>query len=109
MEHTLIQQPLPLPEFPPPSDTECLNLNITVPTSQVSEQKLLVYVFIHGGALAMGSNCWPQNDQAAIVRRSAELGLPCIGVGIKYGCVKSPSKHISSNVVKVIERVYSDF
>lgn len=81
-EYALIQQRLPVPDFPPQSDTEGLNLTVTVPEG-FGNKKLPVFVFIHGGALAMGSSSWPQYDHAAFVRRSAELGLPVIGVNIK--------------------------
>lgn len=78
----MIQQHLPLPKFPPDSDTEGLNLSVTVPETGNSKP-LPVFVFIHGGGLATGSGTWPQYDHAAIVRRSAELGKPVIGVNFK--------------------------
>lgn len=81
-EFKLIQHKLPVPEFPPQSDTEGLNLTVTVPDIKTTGQ-LPVFVFIHGGALAMGSSSWPQYDHAAFVRRSVELGKPIIGVNIK--------------------------
>lgn len=81
-EYGLIQQSLTVPDFPPQSDTECLNLTVTVPQGH-GNKALPVFVFIHGGALAMGSSSWPQYDHAAFVRRSAELGKPVIGVNIK--------------------------
>ncbi|OBS15494.1 hypothetical protein FPOA_13685 [Fusarium poae] len=85
LEHGLIQHSLPIPDFPPESDIECLNLSVTVPCDRVrSGKKLPVFVFIHGGGLAFGSGTWPQYDQAKIVRRSVELQLPIIGVVINY-------------------------
>ncbi|KAB5549528.1 Alpha/Beta hydrolase protein [Coniochaeta sp. 2T2.1] len=82
-EYEMIQQRLAVPEFPPQSDTECLNLTVTVPESP-GRKKLPVFVFIHGGGLTTGSGTWPQYDHAAIVRRSVELGKPIIGVNINY-------------------------
>ncbi|EXM14306.1 Carboxylesterase, type B [Fusarium oxysporum f. sp. vasinfectum] len=85
LEHGLIQHSLPIPDFPPESDTECLNLSITVPRDGAKAgKKLPVFVFLHGGALAFGSGTWPQYDQAKIVRRSVELETPIIGVVINY-------------------------
>lgn len=82
-EFALIQQKLPLAEAPPVSDTECLNLKITVLNSHSGGEKLPVLVFVHGGALATGSGNWPQYDCSALVKRSIELGTPFIGVTIK--------------------------
>ena len=82
-EFALIQQKLPVPDFPPMSDTECLNLNITVPNVQSYCKGLPVLVWVHGGALLVGSGTWPQYDFAALVRHSVELGTPFIGVTIK--------------------------
>ncbi|XP_014558628.1 hypothetical protein COCVIDRAFT_14301 [Bipolaris victoriae FI3] len=61
---------LPVPDFPPHSDTECLNLSVTIPNDGArAGKKLPVFVFIHGGGLAFGSGTWPQYDQAKIVGR----------------------------------------
>lgn len=83
LEYNLIQQKLPAPNLPPMSGTECLNLAVTVPESQQSRGKMPVFVFIHGGSLSLGSSSWPQYDLTAIVRRSIDLGMPVVGVGIK--------------------------
>ncbi|KAK5195057.1 hypothetical protein LTR99_002704 [Exophiala xenobiotica] len=83
-EYGLIQRSLPTPQLPPPSDTECLNLNITIPASASARTGLPIVVFIHGGALAMGSANWPQYDFAPLVQRSIKLGKPFIGVSINY-------------------------
>jgi carboxylesterase type B len=40
-------------------------------------------VFIHGGGFAVGSSWYPHYNPAALVRYSAELGKPVIGVTIK--------------------------
>ncbi|EXJ69314.1 uncharacterized protein A1O5_07350 [Cladophialophora psammophila CBS 110553] len=66
------------------SDTECLNLNITVPNVQSHGKGLPVLVWVHGGALLVGSGTWPQYDFAALVRHSVGLGTPFIGVTINY-------------------------
>ena len=88
-EFGLIQQSLSLPskDFAQ-SDVDCLNLNITAPGGTLDEASgLPVFVFIHGGGFYNGSNAWPQYDQAKIVKLSSDLGIPAIGVGIKYGTV----------------------
>ncbi|TVY48173.1 Para-nitrobenzyl esterase [Lachnellula occidentalis] len=83
-EFGLIQKSLPATKFPQ-SDTECLNLNITAPADALRGPSALpVFVFIHGGGYSIGSNAWPQYDQARIVTLSQELGIPVIGVGINY-------------------------
>jgi len=82
-EFGLIQKSLPVTKFSQ-SDTECLNLNITAPADALHAPSALpVFVFIHGGGFSIGSNAWPQYDQARIVTLSKELGIPVIGVGIK--------------------------
>ncbi|EUC44269.1 hypothetical protein COCMIDRAFT_98770 [Bipolaris oryzae ATCC 44560] len=87
-EFSFIQKSLPLPEVPPQSDLEGLNLNITVPTDKSgsidSNLKLPVYVFIHGGGFAVGSGWYPHYDPAAIVKQSAEMKKPIIGITINY-------------------------
>jgi carboxylesterase type B len=69
------------------SELDGLNLNITVPLIQgqlpAPEHKLPVFVWVHGGAFAVGSNSWPQVDHERLVKLSAEIGLPVIGIGIK--------------------------
>lgn len=81
MELSIIQQQLPKPDITL-SDTECLNLNVTVPDGGQG-RKLPVFLFIHGGGFAIGSNSWPHLDQARIVQFSAQKDLPVIGVVIK--------------------------
>jgi carboxylesterase type B len=86
-EFSFIQHTLPLPDVPHHSDLEGLNLNITVPVSKSGEinsnAKLPVYVFVHGGGFAVGSSWYTHYNPAAIVKLSAELGKPIIGVTIK--------------------------
>jgi carboxylesterase type B len=86
-EFDFIQKSLPLPEVPTHSDLEGLNLNITVPTNKDGAidpiAKLPVYVFVHGGGFAVGSNWYPHYNPASIVKMSVEKGKPMIGVTIK--------------------------
>lgn len=85
-QSTLIQCSIGVPENSPPmSGTECLNLNITVPGTEVDQQrKFPVMVFIHGGGFIMGANYWPQYDSSRLVKLSAELGHPIVVISIKY-------------------------
>ena len=86
MEFGFIQHSLPKRALEI-SELDGLNLNVTMPITQKglpsSGLKLPVFVFIHGGGFSIGSNSWPQYSQARIVRLSADLNLPAIGVGIK--------------------------
>ena len=81
-EMVAIQKTLPKPGFPGLSGTDCLTLNISIPSGN-HVAPLPVFVFIHGGGFAVGSNWWPQYDMASIVRLSAQLGQPIIGINIK--------------------------
>jgi len=85
-EFGFIQKTLPVPELTT-SGLDCLNLNINVPLVEgklpTPESHLPVFVFVHGGGFGVGSNAWPQNDLANIVKLSADMGLPVVGVGIK--------------------------
>ncbi|KAF1949059.1 alpha/beta-hydrolase [Byssothecium circinans] len=87
-EFGIIHHSLPLPEVPGHSDTEGLNLNITVPLAKdgsiQSDTKLPVYFFVHGGGFAVGSGWYPHYDPAPLVRLSVEKGKPIIGVTINY-------------------------
>jgi len=86
-EFSFIQHDLPLPDVPTHSDLDGLNLNITIPSGKTGDidpnAKLPVYVFVHGGGFAVGSSWYPHYNPAAIVKLSAELGKPIIGVTIK--------------------------
>ncbi|KAI9053702.1 hypothetical protein LZ554_002655 [Drepanopeziza brunnea f. sp. 'monogermtubi'] len=82
-EFNIIQQSLPIPEFPQ-SATDCLNLNVTVPGQVGKTSALPVFVYIHGGGFALGSNAWPQYDLARIVQLSSDLNMPIIGININY-------------------------
>lgn len=84
-EFGLIQHTLPVPEFTI-SELEGLHLNITIPLVNKelpAQSKLPVFVFVHGGGFAIGSNAWPQMDMTRIVKISADMGMPIIGIGIK--------------------------
>lgn len=80
LELELIQRSLPHETFES-SAVDCLNLNICVPRN--SKSPLPVFVYIHGGGFAIGSNAWPQYDLTRIVKYSREIGKPIIGVQIK--------------------------
>ncbi|BEJ06734.1 hypothetical protein CcaverHIS641_0400030 [Cutaneotrichosporon cavernicola] len=82
-EHSLIQQSLPSPEFEQ-NDTECLTLNIALPSKVASTSALPVLALVHGGAFATGSSSYPQYDLARIVQISIEQDQPIIAVGINY-------------------------
>jgi carboxylesterase type B len=69
------------------SDTEGLNLNITVPIDshgKVVGKNLPVFVFVHGGGFGGGSASFPQYDMARFVRLSAERGMHVVAVSLKY-------------------------
>ncbi|KAL5371542.1 hypothetical protein DPSP01_014193 [Paraphaeosphaeria sporulosa] len=82
----LIQAVIDVTPSPRMSGTECLNLNITVPSSigPAKTRKLPVMVFIHGGGYMMGSNYAPYFDPSRLVALSVELGTPVIVVSINY-------------------------
>jgi hypothetical protein len=86
-EFSFIQHSLPLPHVPDHSDLEGLNLNITVPVGKngkiESNANLPVYVFVHGGGFAVGSSWYPHYNPTPLVKLSAELGKPIIGITIK--------------------------
>ncbi|KAF2724447.1 carboxylesterase [Polychaeton citri CBS 116435] len=68
-----------------PSDTECLNLNISIPAGALEgDAKLPVFVFIHGGAFLFGSGNNPTYDLARFVRLSVAKNLPVVGVTMNY-------------------------
>nr|OQO31630.1 hypothetical protein B0A51_00782 [Rachicladosporium sp. CCFEE 5018] len=69
------------------SETECLSLNFTIPVDSSGrpvEEKLPVFVFIHGGGFMNGSANFPQYDLTRLVRLSVEKGMPMIGVSVNY-------------------------
>lgn len=67
------------------SHSECLNLNITVPSLHTGADGVLpVMVFIHGGGLIMGANSWPQWDPARLIKVSTDFGMPIIVVSVNY-------------------------
>ncbi|KAK0386865.1 hypothetical protein NLU13_5178 [Sarocladium strictum] len=86
IEFGLIQKSLDRPTPPPISDTEGLNLNITVPkgTSEAAKGNLPVLVFVHGGGFAVGGTWAPHIDLSRLVAFSASIGKPIVGVSINY-------------------------
>ncbi|KAK6441211.1 hypothetical protein LTR95_002571 [Oleoguttula sp. CCFEE 5521] len=87
-EFKLLQQSLPYDASTVrTSETDCLNLNITVPVNdqgKVVGEKLPVFVFIHGGGFMNGSANFPGYDLTRLVRLSVAKGMPMIGVGVNY-------------------------
>ncbi|KAF4996281.1 hypothetical protein FDECE_12525 [Fusarium decemcellulare] len=84
-QEVLIQKALPLTgERPSQSDTECLNLNITVPQDFAGEKQLPVLVWIHGGGFQFGANFWPQTDMSKLVTLGQKSRKPFIGISINY-------------------------
>lgn len=84
-EHLLLQHALPRPEYDF-SDTECLTLNVSVPSAgarATAAGPLPVVVLMHGGGFVTGSAHWPQYDLANLVARSEKVGSPVVAVGIK--------------------------
>lgn len=84
-EHLLLQHALPHPEYKF-SETECLTLNVSVPSTTTRNAvagPLPVVVFVHGGGFQTGSASWPQYDLAALVERGEKVGHPLIAVGVK--------------------------
>jgi hypothetical protein len=86
-QFNFIQHTLSPPSVPAHSDLEEQNLNITIPLSHKggldSNTRLPVCVFVHGGRFAVGSSWYPHYNPAAVVKLSAELGNPMIGITIK--------------------------
>lgn len=81
------------PEGEPPMSEDCLYLNIWRPSAQTSG-KLPVYVFIHGGAYAVGSGSRPIYDgtkfaESGIIAVTLNYRLNALGFaaprGLKYG------------------------
>ncbi|CAK7210608.1 hypothetical protein SBRCBS47491_000830 [Sporothrix bragantina] len=68
----------------------CLNLNIYTPASVngssafVSDKKLPVLVWIHGGSYQVGAGSVDAYDGTSLVRRSLEIGSPVVVVTINY-------------------------
>ena len=85
MEFLIIQHSLPKPDpAPVVSDTDCLNLNITVPSSacETPAAGLPILAWIHGGGFVFGGNYFPAYDFKRLVKLGMEIGKPFIGVNI---------------------------
>ena len=52
-----------------PMSEDCLTLNVWTPAAPGSDEKLPVYVFIHGGAFAIGSGAEPTYDGTNFAKR----------------------------------------
>lgn len=84
-----------------PMSEDCLTLNVTAPTHDVTEP-LPVLLFVHGGGYIMGSSATPIYDGASLVKRG------CVFVSVNYrlgplGCMdlsalSQPDAQIDSNL-----------
>ncbi|RFU29937.1 hypothetical protein B7463_g6386, partial [Scytalidium lignicola] len=84
MESSFIQKTLAATKVPM-SETDGLNLNITIPKLPGgSAKKLPVYVFVYGGGFFIGGNSYPSYDNKRFIELSTEIGMPIIGVVINY-------------------------
>ena len=81
LEQRLIQKSLPIPEFEY-SDTDCLTLNISVPSLK-DGTPVPVLAFVHGGGFTTGSNSYPQSDLARVTATSVKMAMPIVCVGVK--------------------------
>jgi carboxylesterase type B len=83
---------IPNPERPwvgpaPVSSTECLNINISVPTppgASSGKPSYPVMVFVHGGAFVYGAGSAPIYDGRRLAEISGSLNIPTIIVTITY-------------------------
>jgi carboxylesterase type B len=69
------------------SSTECLNLNISVPTSPAdtpSDAAYPVMVFMHGGAFVYAGGNAPIYDGRVLAQISAELKIPTIIIAVTF-------------------------
>jgi acetyl esterase/lipase len=82
LEFDLFQKSLPKPTLVQ-SETECLNLNITLPNGSSQPGGFPVVVYIHGGGFAIGSNAWPQYNFRRIVQLSLDVLQPIIAINLK--------------------------
>ena len=78
----------PWVESPSMSSTDCLNINISVPTPPSTESAgtplYPVMVFVHGGAFVYGAGSAPIYDGRKLAQISQDLGIPTIIVTITY-------------------------
>lgn len=70
------------------SSTDCLNINISVPTPPSTESAgnplYPVMVFVHGGAFVYGAGSAPIYDGRKLAQISQDLEIPTIIVTITY-------------------------
>ena len=64
-----------------PIDEDCLTLNVFVPAQRAAADRLPVMVWLHGGALVLGSGGLPIYDGAALARR----GVIVVAVNYRLG------------------------
>lgn len=85
--------PLPTDNLPDNEEQaeDCLNLNVTLPSSCVDENqnfdcgaRLPVLVFLHGGAFFLGSANHPYYSPIHLMRHALSRTTPFIFVGINY-------------------------
>jgi len=67
---------------------DCLNLNVARPKGTRAEDRLPVFVWIHGGGFWSGGNNEPTTWPDGLVQESVKNGLPVIHIAINYrlGC-----------------------
>lgn len=63
------------------SDTEGLNLNITVPLNGGKDLPVLVY--IHGGGFQFGSGTYSHYDQGKVVDLTSSVEKPIVAVNFR--------------------------
>ncbi|EIN05435.1 carotenoid ester lipase [Punctularia strigosozonata HHB-11173 SS5] len=67
---------------PPPTDEECLTINVITPASSHPNSKFPVAVWIYGGGFETGMSS--SSDGGMIVNRSIELSEPVVYVSMNY-------------------------
>ncbi|KAL2004679.1 hypothetical protein VTN00DRAFT_3207 [Thermoascus crustaceus] len=79
--------PRPWVDNPPMSSTDCLNLNISVPTPpsvSAGKPQYPVMVFLHGGAFVYAAGGAAIYDGRALAEVSQRLGVPTIIIAINF-------------------------
>ena len=75
---------------------DCLTCDVTIPVDAVSTSKLPVMVFLHGGALFLGSGSRPYYDPTRLLTQAGDTSAPFCHVSLNYrlgalGFFHSPS------------------